>query len=40
MSFKDYFKYKNSQYQIILSGFNFFVEGMSADFNDAIILEK
>ena len=36
---KDYFKYKNSQYPIIISGFDFFVEGISEDFNDAIILE-
>ena len=37
---RDYLKYKNSQYQIIISGFDFFVEGMSADFNDAIIIEQ
>lgn len=37
---KDYWKYKNSEYPIIISGFDFFVEGISEDFKDAIILEQ
>ena len=36
---RDYWKYKNSKYPIIISGFDTFVEEMSQEFGDAIIIE-
>ena len=36
---KDYFKYKDSKYPIIISGFDTFVEEMSQEFGDAVIID-
>ena len=36
---RDYWKYKNSKYPIIISGFDTFVEEMSQEFENAIIIE-